>query len=217
MVHSKITDEQLAHAVASSTSMMDVLRKLGFKLAGGTHSHYSKRVRRLGLDTSHFLGQGSNKGKSFPLQLKTKEEVLVDRTEYGERRASASMLRRSLTEYGVPYVCQECGVGDTWNGKPFTLHVDHIDGNWLNDTKENLRFLCLNCHSQTETFGNKKTKTEKTKTEIRKPRPTKIEWPDIGELEQMVRDNGYSATGRQLGVSDNAVRKRINVCRSGGI
>lgn len=50
--------------------------------------------------------------------------------------------------------CSECG----WNtpnpkiGKPI-LTVDHIDGNWTNNKYENLKVLCYNCHTLTETFG----------------------------------------------------------------
>jgi hypothetical protein len=35
-------------------------------------------------------------------------------------------------------------------------------------------------------------------------------WPDNGELQKLVLENGYRATGRMFGVSDNAVRKRLN-------
>jgi 5-methylcytosine-specific restriction endonuclease McrA len=42
-----------------------------------------------------------------------------------------------------------------WNNKKLVLQVDHING--INDDNrlENLRFLCPNCHSQTETFSKK--------------------------------------------------------------
>ena len=52
--------------------------------------------------------------------------------------------------------CKECGNGQTWNGKPLTLQLDHIDGNNENNLKENLRMLCPNCHTQTPTWGFKK-------------------------------------------------------------
>jgi hypothetical protein len=37
-----------------------------------------------------------------------------------------------------------------------------------------------------------------------------VNWPDNGELQKLVLENGYRATGRMFGVSDNAVRKRLN-------
>jgi len=51
--------------------------------------------------------------------------------------------------------CSECGQGEEWNGKPLTLELDHIDGKAYNNTIENLRILCPNCHTQTPTFKNK--------------------------------------------------------------
>jgi len=38
---------------------------------------------------------------------------------------------------------------------------------------------------------------------------TKIVWPPIGELQAMVDEKGYSAVGRALSVSNNAVKKRL--------
>lgn len=34
------------------------------------------------------------------------------------------------------------------------LTVDHIDGNWQNNSIDNLKVLCFNCHTLTETFGS---------------------------------------------------------------
>ena len=50
--------------------------------------------------------------------------------------------------------CTECGQTSTWNNKPLMLQLDHIDGNSDNNLISNLRLLCPNCHTQTETFGN---------------------------------------------------------------
>lgn len=47
--------------------------------------------------------------------------------------------------------CLHCGIKE-WNDEPITLELDHIDGNTNNNSRENLRFLCPNCHSQTDTW-----------------------------------------------------------------
>ena len=47
--------------------------------------------------------------------------------------------------------CSECGISN-WNNKPIVLEVDHIDGNYLNNNIDNLRAICPNCHSQTDTY-----------------------------------------------------------------
>lgn len=49
--------------------------------------------------------------------------------------------------------CCECGWSKT---NPYTntipLEIDHIDGNSENNSEENLRLICPNCHSLTSTY-----------------------------------------------------------------
>lgn len=57
------------------------------------------------------------------------------------------------------YKCSCCGINE-WQGKPLTLQIDHIDGNNKNNTIENFRYLCPNCHTQTSTWGVKNASPE---------------------------------------------------------
>lgn len=54
------------------------------------------------------------------------------------------------------YKCAHCDI-DNWMGKNITLELDHINGDSTNNTEENLRMLCPNCHSQTDTYKAKNT------------------------------------------------------------
>lgn len=143
------SDADLAAAVAQSLSVAQVMRILGIKPAGGSHFHISKRIKRAQLDTSHFTGQGHNAGKR--LERKPADHFLVQRPPHS-RRIDVKYLRRSLIEIGVPLNCEQCGLGDHWQGFALCLQVDHRDGDSTNCRAENLRFLCPNCHSQTPTF-----------------------------------------------------------------
>lgn len=67
-----------------------------------------------------------------------------------ENPKSRDFFRRYLTEtHG--YKCSCCSISE-WNGKSIVLEIDHIDGNSENNIPENLRFICPNCHSQTDTY-----------------------------------------------------------------
>lgn len=144
------TREVLSKIVVNNRSIAGVLRDLGLRPAGGTHAHISRRIKEYGLDTSHFTGRASNTGpghRGGPAR-RAPLEILVKRNS--GRRQLAVRLRRALVEIGVPYKCAKCGLGDTWRGHPLKLQVNHRNHDWLDDRRQNLEFLCPNCHSQTE-------------------------------------------------------------------
>lgn len=149
----KYTAEVLATIAAESISVSEVMRKLGLKLTGGSHVHISNRLRRFGIDTSHFLGQAHLRGTHSP-KKRPWQDILIDRSATGSRRQAAPVLRRALRESGRPYVCGGCGISPTWRGMSLVLQNHHKNGNWLDDRPENLDFLCPNCHSQTDTYGS---------------------------------------------------------------
>lgn len=115
------------------------------RIAGGSHTHLTKRIKQLSIDTSHFKGQGHARGtistRRLPASL-----ILINRT-FGSRQ-HAHKLRRALLEIGRPYCCEKCGIS-SWQEQKLILEIDHKNRNWLDDRQENLRFLCPNCHSQT--------------------------------------------------------------------
>jgi hypothetical protein len=155
----KYTKELLEPIVKSSISIQEVMRKLGLKLAGGTNSHLKRKFIKYGLDTSHFLGSAANRGlkhKGGPDKLLPDQILINDRLS--GRKESTNKLKRALIETGVPEKCALCPLGPRWNGKKLVLQIDHLDGNNLDNRRENLRFLCPNCHSQTDTFCSKNMK-----------------------------------------------------------
>lgn len=92
----------------------------------------------------------------MPLKYKL-EEVLIENSP-----VSRHVLIRYLNRFNVlEYKCALCGNIGEWQGQLLTLQIDHINGIRNDNRKENLRWLCPNCHSQTETFcGRNQTKKE---------------------------------------------------------
>lgn len=79
----------------------------------------------------------------------------IPRIERGEcTHNSAAVLKRYLRET-CGDACAVCGQQPTWNNKPLVLQLDHIDGDSDNNALTNIRLICPNCHTQTDTFGTK--------------------------------------------------------------
>ncbi|MFI6417692.1 HNH endonuclease signature motif containing protein [Streptomyces sp. NPDC050842] len=151
------TRDVLAEAVAASTNMCEVLRRLGVDVVGGQHTHISRRIKAYGIDTSHFHAP-SRRGK--PWRPRTPEGLLTEQTGPQTRRVPSDRLAWAMTESGVGKQCAMCGAEAVWRGRPLPLEVDHVDGDWRNNRIENLRFLCPNCHSTTANYrGRSKGRT----------------------------------------------------------
>ncbi|MFJ4867056.1 HNH endonuclease signature motif containing protein [Streptomyces sp. NPDC088757] len=104
----------------------------------------------LGLDTSHFKRRTWGTVRATPPRS-IADTVFRVRPE-GSSRENRDRLHRALIEVGVPYRCVECGNEGKWRDRPITLQIDHINGDWLDNRRENLRYLCPNCHSMTSTW-----------------------------------------------------------------
>ncbi|MGW7435838.1 HNH endonuclease signature motif containing protein [Streptomyces sp. NPDC054849] len=149
-VRGRPTRDELQGAVAESYSIAETLRRLGFPDTGRRRTALSQWTAEHGISTAHFLGQAHQRGKAGPTPLKTAAEILVKHD--GKRRCRTGLLRRALREVGVPERCAMCGTPPDWLGRPMTLEVDHVNGDWSDDRAENLRLLCPNCHAVTDTW-----------------------------------------------------------------
>ena len=151
------TNEDLEAAVAASRSIRQVFLHLGLKVRGGAHALLKRRIVELGLDTSHFRGQGWNKGDPEGVLARARpklelDEILVEDSTY----QSTYKLKARLLEAGLlQNRCYLCGLAPEWCGAPLVHRLDHINGRRLDNRLENLRLLCPNCDSQTPTFAGR--------------------------------------------------------------
>lgn len=98
---------------------------------------------------------GKNKNK-FPNGHPKKIFNLEDWNNNKKIPVSRACILSNIKKYNlIEYKCNECLI-DNWNGKEIILDLDHINGVNDDHIKDNLRYLCPNCHSQTSTFRNTK-------------------------------------------------------------
>lgn len=139
--------ENFSEIVQVSFSIAGVIRALGRAVQGTNYRQVRRWVRELDLDTSHWRGQSH--GTSWQNKRTPLDEMLVADSRH---RITVHRKRRLINEGVLKNECASCGMGPVWRGKPLVLRLDHVNGDRYDNRKENLRFLCPNCDSQTETF-----------------------------------------------------------------
>lgn len=156
----KYTKDILESVVTECTSYAQVVKHFDLRLTGGNYRLIQQRIHEYEINVSHFKGQGWAKGESKETSTSLKAcsvkngysnaDVFKKHSGY-----ATSKLFARLIELGWENKCSNpnCTVTSSWLGNPIRLHVDHIDGNNTNHELSNLRFLCPNCHAQTDTYG----------------------------------------------------------------
>ena len=120
------------------------------------HGHLGKIAAEFKLPTVQIWRLCKKYGMEFKIGGTYIQKVPLDEILRGEHPyfQTGKVKKKLLQEKTFPYECAECKISE-WNGKELVLHLDHIDGDSSNHVKTNLRFLCPNCHSQTETWCGK--------------------------------------------------------------
>lgn len=214
MFRKHYTDQQIIDAAKESVSCAQLLCKLGLKPIGGNYATMKRKLFNLNIDCSHWTKQGWNKGK----KLKNWENYT---------RANNSK-KHLIKELG--HKCEQCLIS-VWYDTPIPLEIHHIDGDRTNNSLKNLQLLCPNCHACTDNWRGRKnikkdndiplkrnkeviiSSIKKPKRKIIKERQvyvpkTKITWPNKENLEKLIQEKSLCQISRELGVSDNSIRKR---------
>lgn len=225
----KYQKDSLFILVKESTSFTEVVRKLNMGLSHGNRQTILKYIKKYELDISHFVG-GYKKTRNN-VRYSNIEDVLIENSPIDRGSLKKRLLKAGLKKS----VCEECGQDENWRGKKISIQLDHVNGYNTDNRIENLRMLCPNCHSATETYSNRNNNSyvKEIPNKGRKPvmkdacpncgnekhqtsnlcipcdhiRQRRVQRPSIEDLRKDVQLLGYEASGRKYGVSGVTIKK----------
>ena len=147
------TKEELEDLVNKSNTLSELMKSLGYSgNRGNSIKGLKKYLDSLGIDYSKY----SNNPKMNSRPKYELSKLLVKDCNYSNH---TRLKKRILLDGLLEQKCSICGISE-WQGKPLVLQLDHINGDNRDNRIENLRLLCPNCHSQTDTFCGKNKKEE---------------------------------------------------------
>jgi len=139
------TDDELKATVAECFNLSHIIRTL--KINKIYHYKIREFIENNNLSTAHF-------------------KIVYKHTPYNGNkiRSFTSFKKKLLNEGKLINKCAICKMDPIWNDKPLMLQLDHINGDHSNNRIENLRLLCPNCHTQTDTYTGRNSKKDTVKT-----------------------------------------------------
>jgi 5-methylcytosine-specific restriction endonuclease McrA len=142
----KVSDDKIIEVSKTAQSGSEAASILGIK-----YETYKVHAKRLNCFRINQCGKGLKKLKKDGSGKIPLHEIF----EGKHPQYQANKLRKRLfSEKLKDEKCEICGI-EQWLGKRIALELDHIDGNRYNHNIDNLRILCPNCHSQTDTYRGK--------------------------------------------------------------
>lgn len=152
MTKHRYSEQQLKDAIMNSRSYRQALINLGIASEGGNYRVIHNAIEKYNIDISHFTKQSWAKDQKIGPK-RTLSEYLNNNFPITSHRLRLRLISENIFEHK----CSSCDL-NTWKDRPIPLELDHIDGNHSNNNLDNLRLLCPNCHSLTDTFRGKNKK-----------------------------------------------------------
>lgn len=125
----------------------------------GVRRHGKKQIKRncLMCEVETYNQKYCSNQCQINYQSKQNKELAIKENDIKNNVLGKKIL---IDMYGEQ--CSVCGLLNIWNGKELKLELDHINGIANDNRIENVRLICPNCHSQTDTYKAKnKTSTRK--------------------------------------------------------
>jgi hypothetical protein len=153
----RFCNKKCARAFSTFAKRQEINVRVSDKLKNVNNSHLqNKEIRDKRNETmlSRYGTIGFRKEDSLKGIESIKRNSFVKRRS-GDFESFCLNVKKKILIEENGYKCEWCKL-EKWLDMPITLEIDHIDGNHSNNSKENFRLLCPNCHSFTPTFKNKK-------------------------------------------------------------
>jgi Zn finger protein HypA/HybF involved in hydrogenase expression len=149
----KMPITEFKELVKTASSISEILRQFSFQNKGNNYKTIKNRCEKESISLEHIkLGLNSNKNRKFFVAKTPLKELFVENSSFNRTHLKERIIKENLIEYK----CRDCGNEGQWENKKLSLHLEHINGISDDNRKNNLCFLCPNCHSQTTTFAGKK-------------------------------------------------------------
>lgn len=151
----KWTVAQLKEVTQESTTIRQIIEKLGLVPAGGNYEQIKNTLKSEGIDVSHITGSGWRKGMRVPfiprIQL---EDILIVGSHFQSYKLKKRLFLLELKRER----CEMCGWAEKSEDGRIPVELDHVNGDRYDNRIENLRILCPNCHSLQSTHRGKNQK-----------------------------------------------------------
>ena len=148
----RYTPTQVKQAFAEAECWSDIYRSLGLSICNHNKRSITRFAEHHNIPIPLFDEDAIKKTyRRNKHNVWIKEDIFVVDSKYAR-----SNLRQAAIRFEIAvYECNECGCGPIHNNKELTLELDHINGVHTDNRIPNLRWLCPNCHSQTQTYKGK--------------------------------------------------------------
>ena len=134
----ELSKEEIVKKLDESTSYGEFLSKLGYSQSGNAYKFTKKYLDSIDVNYNVFTK------KTWPNVELSNEDVFKINNPFDNKALKIKILKHKL----IDYKCTKCGNTGEWNGQNLSLHLDHINGDNIDNRLDNLRFLCPNCHRE---------------------------------------------------------------------
>lgn len=155
--------EDIQKIFDDSSSYCQVLDVLGIIPNGNNVNRLKKYIKEKNIDETSLEKNRKEHKRTINIRQKVEsKDLFIENC----KSATVSVKKRILDDKLLPYKCYSCGNEGEWLGKKLVLILDHINGVSNDNRLTNLRFVCPNCDSQSDTYKGRNVSWKKKKCKV---------------------------------------------------